>query len=55
MQRSVKIALAAVVVVILGGAFGFWYFVLRDTAAPEASLAAVEQSGSHQPDVRHRR
>jgi polyisoprenoid-binding protein YceI len=46
MQRSVKIALAAVVVVILGGAFGFWYFVLRDTAAPEASLAAVEQDGS---------
>jgi polyisoprenoid-binding protein YceI len=44
MQRSVKIALAAVVVVILGGAFGFWYFVLRDTAAPEASLDAVEQT-----------
>jgi polyisoprenoid-binding protein YceI len=48
MQRSVKIALAAVVVVILGGAFGLWYFVLRDTAAPEASLEAVEQADSSQ-------
>ena len=48
MQRSVKIALAAVVVVILGGAFGFWYFVLRDTAAPEASLEAVEQTDGSQ-------
>ncbi len=48
MQRSVKIALAAVVVVVLGGAFGFWYFVLRDTAAPEASLSALEQNTSGQ-------
>jgi polyisoprenoid-binding protein YceI len=48
MQRSVKFALVAVVVVILGGAFGFWYFVLRDTAAPEANLAAIEQDGSSQ-------
>jgi polyisoprenoid-binding protein YceI len=44
MQRSVKIALIAVVVVIIGGAFGFWYFVLRDTAAPEASLEALQQA-----------
>lgn len=43
MQRSVKLALVAVVVVVVGGVFGFWYFVLRDTAAPEASLTAVEQ------------
>jgi polyisoprenoid-binding protein YceI len=43
MQRSVKFALVAVVVVIIGGAFGFWYFVLRDTAAPEASLEALQQ------------
>ena len=48
MQRSVKIALAAVVVVIVAGAAGFWYFVLRDTAAPEASLEAIEQ-GSEAP------
>jgi polyisoprenoid-binding protein YceI len=48
MQRSVKIALVAVVVVILGGAFGFWYLVLRDTAAPEASLEAVEQTDGSQ-------
>jgi polyisoprenoid-binding protein YceI len=46
MQRSVKFALVAVVIVIVGGAFGFWYFVLRDTAAPEASLTAVEQDAS---------
>jgi polyisoprenoid-binding protein YceI len=43
MQRSVKIALAAVVVVILAGGAAFWYFVLRDTAAPEASLEALQQ------------
>jgi polyisoprenoid-binding protein YceI len=43
MQRSAKIALAAVVVVVIAGAAGFWYFVLRDTAAPEASLEAIEQ------------
>jgi polyisoprenoid-binding protein YceI len=48
MPRSVKIALAAVVVVVLGGAFGFWYLVLRDTAAPEASLAAIEQDAPNQ-------
>lgn len=46
MQRSVKFALVAVVVVIIGGAFGFWYFVLRDTAAPEASLEALQQDAN---------
>jgi len=43
MQRSVKFALVAVVVVVVGGALGFWYFVLRDTAEPEASLEALQQ------------
>lgn len=42
MQRSVKIALAAVAVVIVVGAAGFWYFVLRDTSDPVASLEALE-------------
>jgi polyisoprenoid-binding protein YceI len=46
MQRSVKIALAAVLVVIVAGGAAFWYFVLRDTAAPEASLEALEQDSS---------
>jgi polyisoprenoid-binding protein YceI len=43
MQRSVKFALVAVVVVLIGGAFGFWYLVLRETAEPEASLEALQQ------------
>jgi polyisoprenoid-binding protein YceI len=43
MQRSVKIALAAVVVVIVAGAAGFWYFVLRDTSDPVASLEALQE------------
>jgi len=46
MQRSVKIALAAVVVVIVAGAAGFWYFVLRDTSDPVASLDALEAGES---------
>lgn len=50
MQRSVKIALAAVVVVIVTGAAAFWYFVLRDTAEPEASLEAVEQGAAPAAD-----
>ncbi|MCC5952838.1 MAG: YceI family protein [Acidimicrobiia bacterium] len=38
MQRSAKYALiACVAVVVLGGA-GFWWFVLRGTAPPEAAL-----------------
>jgi polyisoprenoid-binding protein YceI len=51
MQRSVKIALAAVVVVIVAGAAGFWYFVLRDTAEPEANLEAIEQEPGAQTDT----
>jgi polyisoprenoid-binding protein YceI len=46
MRRWMKIALAAAVVVLVVGGFGVWYFVFRDTAAPVASLAAVEGSGS---------
>jgi polyisoprenoid-binding protein YceI len=42
MQRSAKIALAAVAVVIVAGAAGFWYFVLRDTSDPVANLEALQ-------------
>lgn len=49
MQRSVKIALVAVVVVIVGGAIAFWWVALRDTAEPEANLAAVEQDAAARP------
>ena len=38
MQKSAKYALIAVVVVILAGGFGFYWFVLRDDAPPRATL-----------------
>lgn len=38
MQKSAKLALIAVIVVVLGGGAGFWYFVLRDTAPPRVEL-----------------
>lgn len=38
MQRSAKLALVAVVVVIVFGAFGFWWFVLRSDNPERASL-----------------
>lgn len=41
MQRSAKLALVACIVVVIGGAVGFWYFVLRDTAPPPPSLGAA--------------
>lgn len=41
MQKSAKVALIACVVVVVGGALGFWWFVLRDTAPERASLSAI--------------
>src|SRR5262245_35398237 len=41
MQKSVKIALIAVVAVIVLGGFGFYWFVLRDTAPPVATLPTL--------------
>ena len=40
-----RIAAAAVVVVLVLGGVGLWYFVLRDAAEPEASVDAVAGSG----------
>jgi polyisoprenoid-binding protein YceI len=53
MQRSVKFALAAVVVVVLVGGAGFWYFVLRDDAPERASLDALATDAAPQgePEV----
>lgn len=41
MQRSAKLAMVACVVVIVGGGLAFWFFVLRDTAPPKASLSGI--------------
>ena len=38
MQRSAKVALVASVVVLVAGAAGFWWFVLRDDAPERAGL-----------------
>lgn len=53
MQKSAKYALIACLVVVLGGGFAFYWFALRDTAPPEASLrtrddttTTVEDGGS---------
>jgi polyisoprenoid-binding protein YceI len=40
MSKLVKIAMAVVVVVVLGGA-AVWYFTMRDTSAPTATLDAI--------------
>jgi len=45
-SKNVKIILAAVVVVLVVGGVGVWYFVLRDDAPPEASLDAIDQDSS---------
>ena len=42
MQKSAKYALIACLVVVLGGGFAFYWFALRDTAPPEASLRTRE-------------
>jgi polyisoprenoid-binding protein YceI len=39
MQRSVKVALVAVIAVIVLGGAGFYFFVLRDNAPPPVTLA----------------
>jgi len=44
MQKSVKIALGAVVVVILLGGAGFYWFFLRDDAPERASLQTSSQA-----------
>ena len=41
-----RIAAAVVLVVLVAGGVGLWYFVLRDTAEPEASVDAVGGSGA---------
>jgi polyisoprenoid-binding protein YceI len=41
MSKTLKVVLAAVVVVVLVGGAGVWYFVLRDTAETTASLDAI--------------
>ena len=38
MQKSVKYALIAVIVVIVLGGAGFYWFVLRDDVPPRATL-----------------
>lgn len=46
MQRSVKVALVAVVAVIVLGSVGFWYFVLRDTAPAPVTLRSRDDSSA---------
>ena len=46
MQKSVKYALAAVVLVIVVGGAGFYWFVLRDTAPGKASLQAGQTTAT---------
>jgi len=45
-QRSAKLAAIACVVVIVGGGLAFWFFVLRDTAPPKASLSGLGGSSA---------
>lgn len=45
-QRSAVVALVACVVVIVGGGLAFWFFVLRDTAPPKASLSGLGGSSA---------
>jgi polyisoprenoid-binding protein YceI len=41
MSKALKTAIAVLVVVVVAGGAGVWYFVLRDTAEQEANLAAI--------------
>lgn len=50
MQKSAKYALIACLVVVLGGGFAFYWFALRDTAPPEASLRTREDTTTTVPD-----
>jgi polyisoprenoid-binding protein YceI len=50
MQKSVKIALAAVVAVIVLGGAGFYWFFLRDDAPERASLQTSSQAAESAPD-----
>ena len=43
-QLSAKIALASCVIVVIFGAFGFWWVVLRDTAPPRAEAPVLTES-----------
>jgi polyisoprenoid-binding protein YceI len=45
MQRSAKIALIAVVAVVVLGSLGFWYFFLRSDAPERASLQTRDTTG----------
>ncbi len=50
MQKSVKIALASVVAVILLGGAGFYWFFLRDDAPARASLQTSSQPADSSSD-----
>jgi polyisoprenoid-binding protein YceI len=50
MQKSVKIALGAVVVIILLGGAGFYWFFLRDDAPARASLQTTSQTADPSSD-----
>lgn len=45
MQRSAKIALVAVVAVVVLGSLGFWYFFLRSDAPERAALPIRDTTG----------
>lgn len=45
MQRSAKIALVAVVAVVVLGSLGFWYFFLRSDAPERAALPSRDTTG----------
>lgn len=45
MQRSAKIALVAVIAVVVLGSLGFWYFFLRSDAPERAALPTRDTTG----------
>lgn len=46
MSNKLKIGIAAAAVIVVVAGAGVWWFVLRDTAEPEASVAAVATDGA---------
>src|SRR5262249_41033283 len=51
-QKSAKIALIAVVLVVVLGGFGFYWFVLKSDAPPETTLAQVTGGTTGAPSNR---
>jgi polyisoprenoid-binding protein YceI len=49
-SNSIKGVIAAVVVIVILGGVGVWYFAIRDTSQPTASLDAIAPGGTAGPN-----